>query len=176
MEIYKKIKLYEDYEVSNLWNIRSISREVKTAWWTRVIKTRILKQNIPNSGYAYVTLYKNNVPKKIRVQRLVAQAFLWLEINDKKSIILHKDNNKLNNKVDNLKIWTHQENTDQCIMDWRFITHKKRRACWKYKKQTEDIIKMRKEWYTNRLISEITWLSPSYTSMIYNKKRRVYIN
>ena len=94
-EIWKDIKDYEGlYQISNLGNIRTIDGYNIKPWITR--------------GYCYVALSKNGNSKKYRVHRLVAQAFI---INPNNlQIINHKDENKQNNRVDNLEWCTQYEN------------------------------------------------------------------
>lgn len=60
-------------------------------------------------GYRLVQLWKNNKPSMIRVHRLVAEAFLSNSNN--LPIVHHKDNNRLNNKVDNLEWVSAAENS-----------------------------------------------------------------
>ncbi len=43
--------------------------------------------------------------------RIIAYSFLNLDIKNVKSVIDHKDHNKLNNHVDNLRVGTQQQNT-----------------------------------------------------------------
>ena len=57
-----------------------------------------------NKGYYRIKLYKDNTYKNYYVHQLVAITFLNHNINGLNSIINHKDNNKLNNYVDNLEI------------------------------------------------------------------------
>ena len=49
--------------------------------------------------------------KMYRRHRIVSYAFLKLNIDDVKAIVDHKDSNKLNNSVNNLRIVTQQQNT-----------------------------------------------------------------
>lgn len=60
------------------------------------IRTNVVGKN----GYVYVDLYKNNIRKKVLVHRLVAQTFLPNPNNYPN--VCHKDDNPLNNTVDNL--------------------------------------------------------------------------
>ena len=94
-EIYKTIKGY-DYEISNTGQVRN----VKTG--------RILKNNINNSGYYLVTLYKDRIPKTFCIHRLVALAFIPNPNNLPE--VNHKDENKLNNRIDNLEWCTSKYN------------------------------------------------------------------
>lgn len=71
------------------------------------LKGRLLKQAIDRGGYAYVGLYKDGKTTKLKVHRLVAQAYL---VACDKPHVNHKDGNKLNNNVSNLEWVTPKEN------------------------------------------------------------------
>ena len=107
MEKWKEIPWYDNYQVSNLGNIRSLN-------YNRTGKVKILK-NINQKSYSIINLYKNNKVKRIYVHRLVAQSFLWLNIDDKKVFVCHKSENLinwlLNNSYDNLFLWNALMNT-----------------------------------------------------------------
>ena len=60
-------------------------------------------------GYQYFILYINNVPKSYLVSRFVYECFKDNIPDDKE--VDHIDNNKYNNKIDNLQLLTHKENT-----------------------------------------------------------------
>ncbi|HEM9258124.1 TPA: HNH endonuclease [Streptococcus agalactiae] len=109
-EVWKDIPIVKGYyQVSNLGRVRSIGRTVNAKQRTRKTKGRILKQSL-SSGYAIVTLSVNGLRKSIRVHRLVAEAFIPNPIN--KRTINHIDENKLNNRVDNLEWATDKENAN----------------------------------------------------------------
>ena len=94
--IWKDIEGYEGlYQVSNMGRVRSLTRN-----------NIILKKTITNRGYERVPLYKNKKSKLFRVHRLVANAFI--PNPDNLPQVNHKDENKLNNCVDNLE-WCTQE-------------------------------------------------------------------
>ena len=110
MEIWKPIKNYEGlYEVSSLGNIRSLDRFINGKGGSVRLKKGELKAiSINTHGYAIVSLYKNNARKTVQVHRVVAEAFIpnlnnYLEVN-------HKDENKLNNTVNNLEWCTRSYN------------------------------------------------------------------
>lgn len=68
------------------------------------------------NGYGYAKIsYPNSKSKLKRVNILVAQAFIPNPNNY--PIVLHLDNNKLNNNVTNLKWGTYSENTLQAYRD-----------------------------------------------------------
>jgi hypothetical protein len=68
---------------------------------------RWLKQATDRYGYAYVGMFKEGKLKKLKVHRLVAQAFLVASDNPH---VNHIDGNKLNNNVSNLEWVTPKEN------------------------------------------------------------------
>ena len=98
-EIWKDIKDYEGhYQVSNLSRVKSI----------KFGKERILKPVTDRHGYLIVGLWQNNKHKTYKVHRLVAEAFL--PNPDNLPQVNHKDENKLNNNVDNLEWCTNDYN------------------------------------------------------------------
>ena len=104
-EIWKSVVGYEGlYEVSNKGNVRGVKRNklscLKHQNGSVIIKPKPKKPTITNKYYS-VVLSKNGKTKNIRVHRLVAQAFL--ENPNNLPQINHKDENKLNNCVENLE-------------------------------------------------------------------------
>lgn len=92
-EVWKEIKGLEGlYKVSNKGRVLSMRRNL------------VLKTNINENGYEMISLQK----KKYRVHRLVAEAFI--PNIEGKPEINHIDENKLNNKVENLEWATRSEN------------------------------------------------------------------
>ena len=100
-EIFKDIPGYEGmYQVSNLGNVKSLKRSSE----------KILKNAKNARGYLEVCLCKNSVGTIIRIHQLVAMAFLGHKRDGMKLVIDHIDNNKLNNRLENLQIITQREN------------------------------------------------------------------
>lgn len=91
MEKWKKIKGYENYEISTYGNVKSLKNK----------NIKILKPSKSNSGYLQVVLCKNGKTKNHFIHRLVAENFI--ENKNNYSEINHKDENKLNNHIDNLE-------------------------------------------------------------------------
>lgn len=108
-EIWKQIDEFPDYEVSNLGNVRSVTREVIDAKCTRIFERKVLKPWQDIHGYYHVSLRVNGETKKRSVHRLVAQAFIANP--DNKPQVNHKDGNPKNNVVENLEWCTNAENT-----------------------------------------------------------------
>jgi len=91
-----KIKDYENYTINILGEIKNI----KTG--------RILKYSTDKDGYYKIGLSKNSVQKIYSIHRLIAQHFIPNPEN--KPFIDHKDNNKKNNSIDNLRWCSSLEN------------------------------------------------------------------
>lgn len=68
--------------------------------------------------YYSVSLYRDGKSTKIFVHRLVAMTYIPNPKN--KPCVCHKDNDRTNNRVENLYWGTYKENTQQCIQDGRF--------------------------------------------------------
>ena len=101
-EIFKKIIGFENYEISNLGNVKS----------NKFNKERILKPRKNSNGYLYVNLSKNKKYKSIMVHKLVSISFLNnIPDGTQKIVTDHIDNNKLNNKLENLQLISQRENT-----------------------------------------------------------------
>lgn len=97
-EKWLDIKDYEGlYQISNLGKVKSL--EKKAGFSNR--KERILKQHLDKDGYVKVYLCKNNKVKFLSIHRLIAEAFIPNPNNLPQ--INHKDENKANNKIENLE-------------------------------------------------------------------------
>jgi len=127
-EIWKDVAGYEGlYQVSNLGNVKSITRMLKTKrnrWGQvdakRTIKGRFLPVFDNGHGYKSVNFsLGNNKTKKYYIHRLVATAFIQNPYNMPE--VNHKDLNKKNNNVDNLEWCSRKENINHAIrngVDW----------------------------------------------------------
>lgn len=102
-EEWRDIKGFEGlYMVSNLGRVKSLNRSARAnTCGTRVVAERILNPSKSKSGYLLVVLCKNGMRFDRNIHRLVAESFI--NNNNKFTEINHKDENKLNNKVDNLE-------------------------------------------------------------------------
>ena len=102
-----------DYEVSSLGQVRSYKRwgggmyrASETVDTPRLLRPKLGKRG---KGYLSVALAVQGRKKHLRVNRLVALAFL--PNPDNLPEVGHRDNNKLNNRVDNLEWTTQVDNT-----------------------------------------------------------------
>ena len=115
-EIWKDIEGYEGlYQVSNLGRVRSLDRFIirphpkDNHLCEYKIKGRILVQLPLTSGYLFVHLYKDKCAVQHTVHRLVAKAFISGHFDG--AHVNHKDENKHNNRADNLEWVTRRENS-----------------------------------------------------------------
>ena len=97
VEVFRSVDGYENYAVSSFGKIKN----TKTG--------KILKAGDNGRGYLTVNLCEDGVKKTHRIHRLVANAFL--DNPDDKLCVDHKDNNKTNNNISNLRFATTKENS-----------------------------------------------------------------
>lgn len=106
------IKGYEGlYEVSNLGEVRSLSRQVPRGKHTLSVPSKVLKKGLGGTGYYIVVLNKEGVSKSHNVHSLVAVAFHNFTPNGFIKVIDHKNEIKTDNRAHNLQIVSHRFNT-----------------------------------------------------------------
>lgn len=108
-EVWKPIPGYEGYEVSNMGNVRSYRIKGKQGKFSNT--PRILRPAIDKkSGYYGVGLGKGVFK---RVHQLVLLAFIGPRPD--KLFALHNDDDKSNNKLDNLRYDTQKANIEDMV-------------------------------------------------------------
>lgn len=114
-EIWKDIEGYEGlYQVSNLGMVRSLGRDLmrKSRYGTMApyhIAGRVLKPLHSQGDYCYVHLFdKDGTSTNHKVHRLVAKAFV--PNPDNLNEVNHVDEDKDNNRADNLEWCKHVDN------------------------------------------------------------------
>jgi len=116
MEIWRDIEGYEGlYQVSNYGRVRSLDRTTfANSRWGKVrsmnFKGRIIKQFVGKNGYMKVSLCKDGKVHSKDIHRLVYEAFIGEIVEEMQ--VNHIDENKTNNKVENLNLLTPKENTN----------------------------------------------------------------
>lgn len=117
-EIWKDVVGYEgSYQISNLGRLKSTFNGRGT---------RLLRNQITNSGYYSHLLYKDSKCKIKLIHRLVAEAFIPNPLNLPE--VNHKDENKLNNNVDNLEWCDHTYNVNYGTANQRMRKTKGKRV------------------------------------------------
>lgn len=103
-EQWRPVKGYEGiYSVSNLGNVRRENSRL-----LEQPKARLLKLRIDKDGYSLAHLCASGIPKKVKVHRLVAEAFL--DPVEGKTQVNHKNGKKPDNQVSNLEWCDAREN------------------------------------------------------------------
>lgn len=99
------------YAVSNMGNVKNI------------ITGRILSKSL-RDGYYSVSIMntKNSVSHKENIHILVAEHFIKKRATNE--VINHINNNKLDNRIDNLEIITSKENTKKAIENHKYFSAK----------------------------------------------------
>ena len=112
MEEWKDIEGYEGiYQVSNYGNIRRVDSIVKYDNEKEVhYNSKLLKPIKQGNGYYYINLNYKGIGKTFRVHRLVAKAFI--QNPDNLPIINHKNEDKADNRVENLEWCTYKYNSN----------------------------------------------------------------
>ena len=114
-EIYSEINgLNGLYQISNFGNVKSISRKVTNSRGSYLSKERILKSATSNSGELIISFKISGVSKCFRVAELVATNFMGYDKETMSTYaVRHKDKDKSNNAVSNLKIISEKEDREQ---------------------------------------------------------------
>lgn len=126
-EIWKDIKDFKGYQVSNKGRIRTFNKVTYThKHGERHWKNKILryKGNTYKTGYR-VDLWKEGKPYTLLVARLVAFTFYNEDINNHKLTVDHIDGNRLNNNLENLELVSLKENIQRGFENGLYKSQKK---------------------------------------------------
>lgn len=83
-----------------IWKDECYKGKLKNPYWKKIGSTE-------SQGYI---VYHNNKVGTMKVHRIIASAFLGLDIDNLETIIDHIDGNRSNNNVSNLRVVTHTQN------------------------------------------------------------------
>lgn len=139
-EQWKDITGWEGYyQISNLGRLKSLKRPFVT-------QDKILKACIDKYGYPFAGLFRNG--KRLacpKIHRLVLEAFVGKRPFGKEC--RHLDNNKTNNRLDNIEWSTHELNESDKYVNDTIMRGSKNG----YSKLTEiKVVEIRRLWNTGR--------------------------
>ena len=97
VEVFRSIDCYDNYAISTCGRVKN----TKTG--------KILKGSVDSYGYLIIDLYENAIRKTHKIHRIVANAFI--DNPDDKLCVDHKDNDRANNHISNLRFATSKENS-----------------------------------------------------------------
>lgn len=174
MEIWKTIKDFDKYEISNYGNVRSkIIHRSKSKNKLPSIEYRQLKPCIKR-GYATVQISNDYYILVYLVHRLVAEAFI--PNPDNLPQVNHKDENRLNNSVENLEWCTNEYNSNYGTRNERIGKTAKRNM--KYAKQILQYDlngNFIKEWFSlEQIVRECGFNKPNISSCCHNRSKTAY--
>lgn len=117
IEEWRDIKGFEGkYQVSNFGRVRSLDRYVAWRGTAKFFPSAMMKQTKSKKGYYLISLCTGTHRGKFtdQVHRLVWKTFRSEVPSD--LVVDHIDDNKTNNRLDNLQLLT---NRDNCVKGWR---------------------------------------------------------
>lgn len=125
-EAWKPIPNWEGYyEVSNQGNVRSVDRVIIHPTFnapTRIKGVR-LKKFANDKGYLCFHASRNGKYRRVWIHRAVLEAFV--ELKPAGAVCMHLNNDPADNRLENLRWGTQQENIRQCVEDGRQVNAKK---------------------------------------------------
>lgn len=122
-EVWKDVPYWYGHQISNKGNVRSVDREVNHNYSDVAIKKgKLLKTTLNRRGYYEIVTYINGNKVHKTIHRLVAEAFIPNPNNYE--YVNHKDENKLNNSVDNLEWCSHRYNCNYGTAIQRSALHR----------------------------------------------------
>lgn len=169
-EQWKPIKGYEGlYEISNFGRVKGLERNWSAGVMNKASRKRLegmLKISLHKNGYCDVGLSKNEKQKHHSIHTLVWDAFGDKPRNGRKLQVDHIDNDKQNNRIDNLQLLTCRGNISKA----RLLTKKSNLPhCIYYSKNKQKYISM--AWIKDRHIyfgtfDNIQEASEAYTNYL----------
>lgn len=157
--VFKGIDYTGSYEASTFGNIRSIDRTVIYKNGKRYnYKGQMLNPQKNSKGYFHVILYYNGKPHTCLIHQLVMNTHnpnpdpeIYTDIN-------HIDEDKTNNRLDNLEWTTHKENNNHGTHNKR-VSNSLRKTLGREVVQLDLNLKFIKKWDSVALIHELTGYS-----------------
>ena len=103
-EVFKQIRFNERYYINQ-------NGDVYSTYANKIIKPLLHGRN--NKKYKYVDIYVDGKQRHMKIHRLVYDT--WVRNINSDELVLHKDDDCLNNNVSNLYVGDQSENIDDCF-------------------------------------------------------------
>lgn len=127
-EVWRDVVGFEDrYSISSLGNLKAKSYRKERGMHSAQMKEKILSKHIGKHGYMIFKLCKNKKTKTYKIHQLVAMAFLNHMPCGYELVVDHINNNRLDNRVENLQLVTSRAN---CSKDKKNKTSKYTGVSW----------------------------------------------
>ena len=187
---FKEVPWYEwYYAVNEFWDCISLPRiihqKVNGVYKDCLYKWQKLKRDYwfwTQSKYWSYRFSVWNKTRKLKSHRIVAAAFLWLDLDDTKIFVCHIDDNPSNCCINNLLLWDHKINMWLAVKNWVHVSCSqrnkeqiKRMSEWNRKipiSRHREIELLRKQWYTRKQIWEFFWCHIDTAKHLYYKNIR----
>lgn len=181
LDWFKEIPWYEwFYAINEFWECYALERKIlqKNFWEGKYFLYKWWKLK-PDNNWKYISYRLSNhwKTRKFLAHRLIASAFMWLDLNDIKTYVCHIDDNWLNNCLENLVLWNHKINmwmavtngTHACTKEKnKHVLEKMTKINTKFtQKDFKKIINLREEWLSYKKIWDIIWMDYSYISKLF---------
>lgn len=167
MEIWKNIPGYPGYQASSDGNIRS--------FWTKGKYPKIIDVSTPRKNsvdsFGYQVINITGPTKKQSVQKVHRLVLLAFRGPSSKKYGLHRNDNKSDNRIENLYWGTQKQNLDDQKKNGIHLHGEKCPWARLSLKEVEKIKKQANEGYSNTQQGAMFGVSPSMISMIRNGRR-----
>lgn len=167
-EYWKDIDGYEGlYQISTYGRVKSLGNGVSNNSCCRILK------DIKSNGYHNINiiLYKKSIPTTYKIHRLVAASF-FPKLNCDLNEVNHKDENKSNNRVENLEWCNRKYNVNYGTRIKRVVKANTNGKCSKPVIQYDLQGTYIKEWDSLNEIERILGFSHSLICNYCNGKRK----
>lgn len=127
MTRWRDVPGFPDYQASTDGKVRSKDRWIAGArsGALRFRKGALMTGQLNNKGYRLVSLIRDGRRRVLLVHRVILATFRDLDLDDPLQIGMHRDDNKVNNKLTNLRIGTTRDNVQDKVSKGRAVGNQK---------------------------------------------------
>ena len=160
-----KGEIYNNYQVSNLGRMMILN-------YRNTGKAKLMEPSECTNGYLEVGLSKNKITKTFLVHRLVAETFL--ENPENLPEVNHIDEDKTNNRVDNLEWKSHKGNCNHGTRNKRITKANTNGKCSKKVLQFTKFGEFIREWSSTRECERNGFAQSAVAACCRGKQKSAY--